>query len=280
MKPLFLQQIQPQDAMAKPALWFVFHNEEILLYQTNESIQIPQLNHISNLLDLPVTQEQYMGIYGDTHCFAAEVEYSANISTDFSFISLRQASELLKDEFLFSLATRAKQLLFWDKGTRFCGYCGKETQFSTSEYCKICSHCQALFYPQISPVVLILITRGDEILLARSAHFVKDMYSILAGFVEPGETAEQAAIRETMEEVGLAIKNIGYFSSQPWAFPSNLMLGFTAEYAGGELKIDPKEIEDAQWFNINQLPQLPKSASLSRKMIDAFLTSKYNHSII
>jgi NAD+ diphosphatase len=115
---------------------------------------------------------------------------------------------------------------------------------------------------------MMRITHGDKILLARSPHFTLGVYSVLAGFIEPGETAEEAVIREVREEVGLEIKNITYFGSQPWPFPSNLMLGFTAEYASGNINMDPKEIEDAQWFSLNQLPILPQKISLARQMID------------
>lgn len=122
--------------------------------------------------------------------------------------------------------------------------------------------------------MLALIWRDDEILLARSPHFMPGIYSLLAGFVEPGEMLEQTVVREVMEEVGLTIKNLHYFSSQPWPFQSNLMLGFIAEYAAGEIQIDATEIEDAQWFPLNKLPQLPKPVSLSRQMIDKYLAMR------
>jgi NAD+ diphosphatase len=119
--------------------------------------------------------------------------------------------------------------------------------------------------------MLALVYHTDQILLARSAHFLPGIYSILAGFVEPGETLEQTVVREVKEEVGIAIKNLCYFGSQPWPFISNLMLGFTAEYDHGTIQIDPKEIEDAQWFSIKNLPPLPPPVSLSRRMIDHHL---------
>jgi len=129
-------------------------------------------------------------------------------------------------------------------------------------------------FPHVAPVILALISRGDELLLARSPHFAPGLYSILAGFIEPGETAEQTVAREVQEEVGIQIKNIQYYGSQPWPFPSNLMIGFTAEYASGEIQIDPIEIEDAKWFNINNLPPLPTPISLSRRMIDEYIAQR------
>jgi NAD+ diphosphatase len=166
------------------------------------------------------------------------------------------------------------QLLHWDKKTQYCGSCGAVTARSKIELAKHCDACKALYYPQISPVMLVLIWRENEILLARSPHFLPGTYSLLAGFVEVGETLEQTVVRETMEEVGLTIKNIRYCASQPWPFQSNLMLGFTAEYDSGAIKIDYKELEDAQWFSIDNLPGLPNTVSLSRQIIDVFLASK------
>jgi NAD+ diphosphatase len=122
--------------------------------------------------------------------------------------------------------------------------------------------------------MLALIWRKNEILLARSPHFLPGVYSILAGFVEPGETLEQTVTREIYEEVGITVKNLQYFGSQPWPFPSNLMLGFTAEYDKGELKVDPHELEDAQWFSIHHLPTLPRPQSLSRIMINHFISTR------
>jgi len=126
-------------------------------------------------------------------------------------------------------------------------------------------------YPRLSPSIIVAVRRGDRLLLARSPRFAPGMYSVLAGFVEPGETLEQVVEREVLEEVGLAIKNIRYFGSQPWPFPHSLMIGYTAEYAGGEIKLDPVEIEDAGWFTATNLPMIPGRLSIARRLIDAFI---------
>jgi NAD+ diphosphatase len=275
MKKIFTPQLQSPPPSTLPALWFIFKDEEILLQTQGAQSTIPQCIDIKTLA-IEYSQPLFLGFYDGLHCFAAELTETNQtpLPENFSFTFLPQSFETLQDDDLLAIATRAKQMLHWNNSTQFCGHCGKQTILSTSEPGKECPTCHTIFYPKISPVVLILLTRGNEILLARSPHFAKSFYSILAGFVEPGETAEEAAARETLEEVGIIIKNIRYFSSQPWPFPSNLMLGFTAEYASGELKPDPKEIEDAQWFNVNHLPQLPKPFSLSRKMIDTFVDLK------
>jgi len=133
----------------------------------------------------------------------------------------------------------------------------------------ICPACGLLAYPRISPAVMVLVSRGDDLLLARSPHFRPGIFSALAGFVEAGETIEHCAVREVREEVGIEIANLRYFRSQPWPFPDSLMIAFFADYAGGEITPDPKEIEAADWFPRSALPPLPDQASIARHLIDA-----------
>ena len=141
---------------------------------------------------------------------------------------------------------------------------------------KVCPKCDLHSYPRLSPSIIVLVEKGDEILLARSPHFPPGLYSTLAGFVEPGETAEEAVSREVFEEVGIQVKNIRYQLSQPWPFPHSLMLGFNAEYMAGEIKIDGVEIEDAHWYNINNLPKLPIYASIARWLINQFIDKQHD----
>ncbi|MGD9591637.1 MAG: NAD(+) diphosphatase, partial [Candidatus Berkiella sp.] len=138
---------------------------------------------------------------------------------------------------------------------------------------KKCERCDIILFPKMSPAVMVLIYRDKEILLARSWHFKAGMYSAIAGFIELGETAEMAAIREAKEELGVDIENLEYFGTQTWPFPDSFMIAFKAKFKEGELKIDPVEIEAAQWFNIDNLPILPPSASISRKLIESVIQS-------
>jgi NAD+ diphosphatase len=169
----------------------------------------------------------------------------------------------------FALAGRATQLLDWQNNHRYCGSCGTPTTPKTGELAMSCPNCGLLAYPRISPAVMVLVSRGDELLLARSPHFRPGVYSALAGFVEAGETLEQCALREVHEEVGIAITNLRYFRSQSWPFPNSLMLAFFADYAGGEITPQPSEIEDAGWFSPDALPELPDHLSIARQLIDA-----------
>ena len=135
-----------------------------------------------------------------------------------------------------------------------------------------CPACGLLAYPRISPAVMVLVERGDDLLLARSPHFLPGVFSALAGFVEAGESVEQCAAREVREEVGVEIARLRYFRSQSWPFPNSLMIAFFADYAGGEITPDPAEIEAAGWFPRKALPPLPDQASIARHLIDAART--------
>ena len=137
-----------------------------------------------------------------------------------------------------------------------------------------CQPCDLRSYPRISPSMIVLVTRGDEILLARSPRFVTGVYSTLAGFAEPGESAEDCLVREVREEVAVEVRNIQYVGSQCWPFPHSMMLGFHAEYAGGEIVMQPDEIEDARWFNVHDLPPLPAGRSIARYLIDLYVARR------
>jgi NAD+ diphosphatase len=183
---------------------------------------------------------------------------------------LRQLFGLISDD-LLTLAGRAIHLLYWDSTTQFCGRCGHTTLLKTDERAKECPQCGLINYPQLAPAVIILIEKDNEILLARSPRFKPKMYSVIAGFVEPGETLEQTVLREIREEVGIQVHKIQYFGSQHWPFPQSLMIAFTAEYLSGQITIDHREIEDADWFTIENLPPIPNKMSISRWLIDWFI---------
>lgn len=171
----------------------------------------------------------------------------------------------------FALAGRAMQVVNWDRDHRFCGRCGAETEYHPRDRARVCHHCEFAVYPRISPCVIMLVTRGDECLLAQHALHRHRMYTALAGFIEPGENAEQALAREVREEVGLEVGAVEYVGSQSWPFPGQLMIGFLAEVSGGELRPDPSEIREAHWFRRDQLPDAtPPRQTLSGQLIRTF----------
>ena len=167
----------------------------------------------------------------------------------------------------------AHQWLKWDEVTQYCGQCGGLLKAKIDVAEKVCLPCDRTIYPQLAPAMMVLITNGDKILLARSPHFPAGMYSSLAGFTQLGETAEDAVHREVDEEVGLRVTNLTYFSSQTWPFPGSFMLAYMADYHSGQIRCS-EEIEDAQWFDIKQLPQIPIHASIARQLIDSAVEKK------
>lgn len=180
--------------------------------------------------------------------------------------SLRQ---LLDSETgLFQLVGRGIQLAEFYRSHRWCGYCGHEMHHSKTEWACLCGHCRQRYYPQIAPCIIVAIRRGDEILLAQHTRHRNGVFTVLAGFVEVGETLEQTVAREVMEESGITVKNLRYVSSQPWPFPQSLMMAFMADYAAGDINIDPKELLSAGWYRYDALPLLPPPGTIARRLIE------------
>lgn len=182
-------------------------------------------------------------------------------------MSVRQLLD--QDKALFQLVGRAIQLEDFYRSHKFCGYCGHEMHLSDREWACLCRNCRQRYYPQIAPCIIVAIRRDDKILLAQHNRHRGGIYTVLAGFVEVGETLEQTVEREVMEESNIEVTNIRYVASQPWPFPHSLMMAYMADYRGGDLKIDEKELIDAAWFRYDQLPlQLPPPGTIARRLIE------------
>ena len=214
---------------------------------------------------------RYIGHRGKTPCYAAEITGSAPLQSEMKFVSVRELFGHLPDDEL-AVAAYAVRIIEFVRTTRYCGRCGAKTRQLRTERAQFCTDCNLITYPRLSPAIVVLIQNGDRILLARSPHFPVGMHSLIAGFVEPGESLEQTVYREVLEEVGITIKNLRYVASEPWPFPNSLMCGFVAEYDKGEIAIDNNEIVSAGWFDRDNLPVLPSQMSLSRALIDAWVT--------
>lgn len=185
---------------------------------------------------------------------------------DNNMFSARQLLD--QDKGLFQLVGRGVQLAEFYRSHKFCGYCGHEMQVSKTEWAALCSHCRERYYPQIAPCIIVAIRKGEEILLAQHVRHRNGIHTVLAGFVEVGETLEETVAREVMEESNVRVKNVRYVSSQPWPFPNSLMMAFMAEYDGGDIKHDPKELLNAGWYRFDALPQLPPVGTIARRLIE------------
>jgi NAD+ diphosphatase len=212
-----------------------------------------------------------LGIWrGEEHLAIALKPLPEALPKGWRLAGLRQWFGLLPDDQL-AIAMRGSQLLQWARTHRFCGGCATPTEQVVGERARRCPVCKLASYPRISPAMMVLITRGRHLLLARGHQFPPGRYSALAGFLEAGETIEQAICREVHEEVGVDIDGLRYFGSQSWPFPHSLMIAFRAEWAGGDIRVDPHELADAQWFEPDRLPQLPPPLSIARALIDSAL---------
>jgi NAD+ diphosphatase len=225
---------------------------------------------------LPTTDaspdDLYLGELDRQPCFARRLDDAAPLPGT-ELVALRQLYGAI-DEEQFAVAGRALGITTWDRDHAHCGRCGTPTERSTSERVRTCPKCGFAAYPRLSPAVIMLVERDGKCLLARNARTKMPFFSTLAGFVEVGETLEQAVSREVHEEAGIVISDISYFGSQPWPFTSSLMIGFTTQWASGEIHADPTEIMEAAWFSPDALPVIPPRLSIARELIDSFVNSR------
>lgn len=173
---------------------------------------------------------------------------------------------------LYLKAGKCEELLYWDGNTQYCGVCGAPMSMHT-QISKRCSKCGKEVWPQLATAVIVLVHKGEnEVLLVHAKNFKGNFYGLVAGFVETGETLEEAVHREVREETGLEITNLRYFGSQPWPYPCGLMVGFEADYVSGNIKLQQSELAAGAWFNRNDLPTIPEKLSIARRLIDAWLS--------
>jgi len=261
---IYTPLVTPPEDIAHPSLWFAFQRNAIILMESPEPA-VPVCHSLVHHGIDPI-RSHYLGLLGEQHCFAAEVDQSHPLPSGWISVGLRDVFGLI-DEPLAVLSGRAFQLIDWERNQQFCSRCSTPMRTRSDERSRSCPACRLTSYPPVSPAVMVLINNGRELLLARKSEWAPGRYSAIAGFVEPGEMLEDTVARETREEVGVSVKNIQYFGSQPWPFPHSLMVAFTAEYAGGAVVPDGIEIEEATWFDVEDLPNLPASISISRRLI-------------
>ena len=246
----FTPDVHAHTAQGDSGYWFVFCSGRLLTVA--DGLGIPYCPGLDELKLSPVLTE-YLGTLQGHPCYCVEVPPDTAAPAGMSFKDLRSSYGVL-DEDIFLLAGKAIQIVTWDRTHQYCGRCGQKTQPVPGERAKRCPACGLVNYPRISPAAITAVLKGDKILLSHNAGFRGNVHSLVAGFVEPGETLEECIRREVFEEVGIRVKNIKYFSSQPWPFPNSLMIGFTAEWESGEIAVDGKEISEAAWYDAGNLP--------------------------
>ncbi|MBU5425853.1 NAD(+) diphosphatase [Tissierella pigra] len=249
---------------------YLFHKDKLLVKIDGDKFIIPNGDDIKRL-KLDVYHLQCLGAYEKTDCYSGEIEEIKD--DEYKFIDLRTYSKNIShDEFLVG----AKALLLLDhvRNNQKCGVCGTKMimKVSGNDRAMICTNCDNMVWPKTAPAIIVAVTKEDKILLAHNKMFPEGTYSVLAGFVEMGETFEDCVKREVFEEVGIKVHNIKYFGSQPWPFPNSMMIGFTAEYLEGEIKVDNEEIVDAKWFSKEEARKISrKSISISSDLVEWFV---------
>ncbi|MEY2936704.1 MAG: hypothetical protein RL033_7453 [Pseudomonadota bacterium] len=264
----FLPAVRAPSLLSARPRWFVVRQLGLIAREEGGQLRLPELEDLSRL-GLDAASAHYLGQLDGEDCFALEAS-SAEPAAPWAARSLRSLYAQLSEE-EFAVAGRAVQIATFATTHRFCGGCGQPAARDPSERCMRCAGCDLVFYPRVSPAIIVLVRRGQQALLARAARSTTGFYSTLAGFVEPGESLEQTLEREVFEEVGIQVSNVRYFGSQPWPFPHSLMVGFVAEHAGGEIAVDGHEIAEARWFDPGELPPVPPKISIARRLIDSWL---------
>ena len=265
---LFKPDFKAPPSQVESALWFILDNGRLLTKINTDQFCIPDTTDLEALQIAP-SCVLYLGSLDGQSCYAGALETESFSDANFKLNNLRTLFGLIPDELIW-IAGRANQLIYWHLTHRYCGKCGHETLDKVDERAKLCPRCQHVNYPRLSPAVIVAIIKNNRILLARNRRFKMPFYSVLAGFVEPGESLEECVRREIKEEVGITVKNVRYFGSQPWPFPDSLMIAFVADYAAGEIVVDRSEIIEAAWFSKKNLPKIPPKISIARQLIDWF----------
>jgi NAD+ diphosphatase len=252
-------------------IWFVFYKGKILVKNIDNKVSLPTTKEL-NSIDFSKTCIHHIGASDGHNCFLVEIENDVSFEINYSFYDLRSIISILQED-MFLLCSRAAHLLNWYKNNNYCSKCGEQVIESAVEISKVCPKCNLVTYPRISPAIIVAVIKDNKILLGHNNRFKEKIYSVLAGFVEAGETFEQCVMREVYEESGIKVRNIRYFGSQPWPFPDSLMVAFTAEYAGGEISVDGNEIIHADWFEVDKLPTIPSKGSIAWELIEWFRES-------
>lgn len=278
MDEALLIYIMEEIRQDEPAYWFVFCKDDLLLQKNADgTYTIPYSE------EPPVALAEWHKVHriaplGECACRAVRIDIPVTGDGRFEMVGLRASYGLLSHD-LYRQAGKGEEILYWDSNTKFCGMCGAPMKLHT-DISKRCTNCGKEVWPQLATAIIVLVRRGDSILLVHAHNMKGRFYGLVAGFVETGETLEECVQRELMEETGIKVRNIRYFGSQPWPYPCGLMVGFYADYAEGELRLQRSEIACGDWFSRDCLPAIPGKVSMARMLIDAWLEGRLEESAI
>ena len=251
-------------------LWFIFYKDKLLLAKQGEKFAVPAGE------EAPVglcksSSVMEVGTMDDGRPIKTFALNAPDINdTAFEWVDLRKSFHLLSREHYLK-AGKCRELIYWDSNTQYCGTCGTPLRMHTP-ISKRCPQCGREIWPTLNPAIIVLVHKGNEALLVHARNFKGDYYGLVAGFVETGETLEEAVHREVAEETGITITNLRYFGSQPWPYPNGLMVGFEADYVAGNIHLQKEELSHGAWFSKENLPAVPDKLSIARKMIDHWRT--------
>ncbi|MCB2292237.1 NAD(+) diphosphatase [Clostridium algoriphilum] len=262
----FIPGVHSPSPESKNNIYFLFYKNNLLVKDENDKAVIPTILDQEALGPINI---QYFGSINNINCFYGEIKESYKIPNNMKLSTLKALTHKLSED-MFWIGGRAVQLVNFNKDHMYCGRCGSLTKNVDGEISKKCPNCGLTNYPRICPAIIVAVVKENKILLAHNNQFSKELYSVVSGFVEVGETFEECVRREVYEETGLKVKNIKYFGNQPWPFPNSIMIGYTAEYESGEIHVDGVEIGHADWFCSAELPLIPDSISIARKLINWF----------
>lgn len=241
-----------------------YSDSEVLLKRSGDDYEIPRKRDFIESIASPV----YLFSINSNHCFGLFVTEVNQVSLEFHDVFILRN---LKDKAFAWIGSVGYQLMMWYNHNRYCGRCGNKTEMKKEERAMVCPECKLINFPKISPAIIVAITCNNKILLAKGKHYKGDFYALIAGYMDVGESIEETVVREVKEEVGLDIKNLKYYKSQPWPFSTSIMLGFTAEADDTqEIIIDENEIGEAAWFTRGNLPTHASGVSISGDLIEAF----------
>jgi NAD+ diphosphatase len=262
------------NTSSESCISIILRNQEFLTSKNSEFLIFEEDD--LKWSEMKIVNKQFIGYLNEKPCFLSELTNDSKLDEDLILTPLRNLLGSIPDS-LFTICSRSLQLTEWNRNNLYCGACGSKMNRHKKERAMFCKCNNILVFPRISPCIIVLVTKGDELLLAHNKNFPGTFYSTLAGFIEAGESAESAIHREIFEEVKVRVKNIKYFGSQSWPFPSQLMLGYHADYLEGEIIPDGEEIDSADWFHYRNLPQVPTgNISISGQLIESYIEKLTN----